>query len=105
MRVRQDEYEARKEALDQLVGQKLLEKEAKSRGISVDQLMKDEVDRQIPAPTPEMVAQVYQQNRAAFGNKPREQVDAEIVRALADRARSAYAQAFTTGCARRRPSR
>jgi protein-disulfide isomerase len=95
MRVRQDEYEARREALDQLVGQKLLEKEAKSRGISVEQLLKDEVDRQIPAATPEMVNQVYQQNRAAFGNKPRDQVDAEIVRALAERARGAYGQAFT----------
>ena len=95
LRVRQDEYEARKQALDELVGQKLLEQEAKSRGISVEQLLKDEVDRQIPAPTPEMVAQVYEQNRAGFGPRPRTEADAEIVKALTERARGAYGQAFT----------
>ena len=95
LRVRQEEYEARKQALDELVGQKLLEKEAKSRGIPVAQLLKDEVDRQVPAPTPEMVAQVYEQNRAGFGNRPRDQAEADVVRALTERARGAYAQAFT----------
>lgn len=96
LRVRQEEYEARKQALDELVGQRLLDKEAKARGISVDQLLKDEVDRQITPPSAEVVGQVYQQNRANFGTRTREQAEADIARALLERARAAYGQAFTS---------
>ena len=96
LRVRQEEYEARKQALDELIRQRLLEKEAKSRGIPVAQLLKDEVDRQITAPPSETVAQLYEQNRARFGNRPRDQAEAEIEGALTERARSAKAESFTS---------
>lgn len=94
VRVRQQEYDLRKEALDDLISERLLEKEAKSRGIGVEQLLKDEVERQIPAPDPAQVAQVYQQNRARFGDRPRAEVEAEIARAILDRARAGYREAF-----------
>jgi protein-disulfide isomerase len=43
-----------------------------------------------------VVAQVYEQNRQGFGTRPREQAEAEIVKALNERARGGYTQAFTT---------
>jgi protein-disulfide isomerase len=87
-RVRQQEYEIRKEALDQIIADRMLEKEAKARGISVDQLLKDEVDRQLLPPAKEEVARVYEQNRAGFGQRPRAEVEAEIEQVLKDRARA-----------------
>jgi len=96
LRVRQQEYEVRKQALDELISERLLEKEAQLRGIPVDQLLKDEVDRQLPSPAPEVIAQVYLQNRAGFGARTREQAEAEIARALTERARAAYSQTFAS---------
>jgi protein-disulfide isomerase len=94
-RVRQQEYEVRKQTLDALVAEKLLEKEAKTRGIAVEQMLKDEIDRQIPAPDPAQVTQIYLANRGRFGDKPRAEVEAEIVQALAERARAALREGFT----------
>ena len=96
-RVRQQEYEVRKEALNEIIAERLFEKEARSRGITVEQLLKDEVDRQLPTPDPEQVARVYEQNRARFGTEPREQVEAELVRAFQERARAGQAEAFAQG--------
>lgn len=93
-RVRQQEYEVRKQALDEIIVDRLLEKEARSRGIAVEQLLKDEVDRQLPRPDPEQVARVYEQNRARFGTKPRAQVEAELIRAFEERARAGQVEAF-----------
>jgi protein-disulfide isomerase len=94
LKVRQEEYEARKQALDAIIVERLLQKEAESRGIGVEQLLKDEVDRQIPEPDPARVAQVYEQNRARFGTKPRAAVEAELVQAFRDRARAEYRETF-----------
>lgn len=96
LRVRQQEYELRRQALDELVAERLLEKEAKARGIGVEQLLKDEVDRQVTAPDPDQVKQVYEQNRARFGSRPRAEVEAELARAYQDRARASYREAFTS---------
>jgi hypothetical protein len=96
LRVRQQEYELRRQALDELVAERLLEKEAQARGIGVEQLLKDEVDRQVTAPDPDQVKQVYEQNRARFGNRPRAEVEAELARAYQDRARASYREAFTS---------
>src|SRR5512145_3064152 len=43
-RLRQEEYEIRKEALDNLVGERLIEAEAKRRGLTREALVKAEVD-------------------------------------------------------------
>ena len=97
VRVRQQEYELRKQALDDLIGERLLEKEAKSRGIGVEQLLKDEVDRQVPAPDPAQVARSTSRTAraSATGRAPRWR--RRSPGSSMDRARAGYREAFTNG--------
>src|SRR5262245_2953151 len=44
-------YDVRSEGLKEMIGEVLLEKEAKSRGLSVDDLLVKEVDEKVPAPS------------------------------------------------------
>jgi protein-disulfide isomerase len=51
LEARNQEYKLKKEALDTLVRKKLVEAEAKKRGLSVDELLANEVDSKIPEPS------------------------------------------------------
>jgi protein-disulfide isomerase len=93
-RLRQEEYEIRHQALEELIGDQLLEKEAKSRGISTTELLKDEVDRQVKGPAPSEVEALYAQNRARFSGRTKEQAVAEIEKALRDRELGQRREAF-----------
>jgi protein-disulfide isomerase len=94
VRLRQEEYEIRRQALDEIVYDRLLEKEAKKRGVSVKDLVQDEVDRQVPEPDAKVVETIYTQNQARFGAKPREAVLGEIRSALKNQARQQRQVAF-----------
>src|SRR5690242_9570718 len=63
-RLRQEEYEVRRQALEEMIGEKLLEKEARARGISKDDLLRDELDHQVQEPDPKVMEQIYEQNKA-----------------------------------------
>ena len=57
LQVRQQEYELKRRALEQLVNQRLLETEAKKKGIPAEKLLALEVDGKVAAPTePELEA-------------------------------------------------
>jgi protein-disulfide isomerase len=96
-RLRQQEYDLRKQALDQLIGERLVEAEARSRGITTEQLLKDEVDRQVLPPSKTDVSRIFEQNSASLGKRPRAEAEAEIEQALMDRARSAHRESFARG--------
>jgi protein-disulfide isomerase len=49
--IRKQEFEAKKTALELLIGERLLEREAKSRGITTQELVEKEVNSRIPEPT------------------------------------------------------
>ena len=87
-RLRQEEYEIRSQALDEMIGEHLLEKEAKTRGITTEGLLRDEVDEQVPEPDPTLVEQVYEQNKARFAGKKKDEVVADVRKFLKDRART-----------------
>jgi protein-disulfide isomerase len=93
-RLRQEEYEIQHQALEELIGDQLLEKEAKSRGISTAELLKDEVDRQVKGPSPAEVEALYSQNRARFTGRTKEQVVGEIEKALRERELGQRREAF-----------
>jgi protein-disulfide isomerase len=94
VRLRQEEYEIRSQTLDEIVYDRLLEKEAKKRGVSVKDLVQDEVDRQIPEPDPKMVEAIYTQNQGRFAGKSRDTVFDEIRSALKNQARQQRQVAF-----------
>jgi protein-disulfide isomerase len=87
-RLRQEEYEIRKEALEEIIAERLLEKEAGVRGISKEQLLKDEVELQAGQPDEKLVESLYEQNKARFGGKPKEEVLPEIRAVIKDRTRA-----------------
>ena len=49
--LREQEYQIKKKALDTLIGQKVLEAEAKKKGLTTEKLMEQEVDAKVPEPT------------------------------------------------------
>ena len=93
-RLRQEEYEIRRQALDELVGEKLVEAEARKRGISTDELLKREVADKSEALSPATVLSVYEQNKERFGSAPKEQSLARIREVLGQRAQAERRAAF-----------
>lgn len=57
--LRSQEYEIKRKALDSLIDQKLLENAAKAKGLTTDQLLKQEVDAKVKDPSDEMIQGFY----------------------------------------------
>jgi protein-disulfide isomerase len=85
--MRQREYDSRKEALDALLEEKLLEKEAKARGLTVEELKAREVDQKAEKADKAEVEQLYQQNQRRLAGVPREQALLTVERAVLARNR------------------
>jgi protein-disulfide isomerase len=66
--LRTQEYQIKRQALDNLIDQKLLEAEAKKKGVSTDKLIEQEVDTKIGDPTDAEVYAFYlgQKNQQKF---------------------------------------
>ena len=94
LRLRQEEYEIRRQALEEMIGERLLEKESKVRGITREEVLRDELDHQIQEPDPKILEQLYEQNKARFGGKAKAEVLGELRNALRSRQRSERQAAF-----------
>src|SRR5207248_8538828 len=57
--LRLQEYEVKSKALDSLVNQRLLEAEAKRKGITAETLLEQEVDAKVPEPTEAELRALY----------------------------------------------
>ena len=64
------EYQLRKQILDDIITKRLLEKEARSRGISVDELNRVEVEGKAVPVTEAEAKAFYDQNKGRFGQTP-----------------------------------
>jgi protein-disulfide isomerase len=93
-RLRDEEYEARKEALDQIIADRLLDQEAARRGVTRDALIKAEVDEKAGAPTEVDVQQVYDRARARLGTVTLDQVRPQIIASLLEQRRAERDRAF-----------
>jgi hypothetical protein len=82
IRINNQIYSAKKQALDAAIGEYLIEQEAKKRGISREQLLKQEVDDKVSPVTDAEVQQVYNNNKARIGNRTLEDVKPQIVQQL-----------------------
>jgi protein-disulfide isomerase len=92
--LRQQEYEVKKDVLDQLIGDALMAKEAKARGVSVEVLVKKEVDEKVAAPTKEAMDAVYEQYKAQLRGQTREQAGPHIEKFMRERETSLRREAF-----------
>jgi len=77
MRLEIQRYQVLKDKLDELVAERMLSLEAARRGVSVQQLVQDEIDAKVPAVTPERVQEFYETNKSRI-RQPLEQVAERI---------------------------
>jgi protein-disulfide isomerase len=93
-------YEARRAVLDELVGNRLLDAEAKARGVDRAALVQQEITAKITAPTDADVAAWYNANPQRVQGTPLEQVAAPIRSLLLQErtagARTAYVDRLKT---------
>jgi len=87
-RLAQEEYELRRQALEELVSERLVEQEASARGLSREALLEAEVAGKIKPPTAEQVRAVYERSRDRLGDRTFAEVAPHIERSLADQARA-----------------
>jgi protein-disulfide isomerase len=93
-RLRQEEFEIRQQALDELVTDRLLAAEAAKRGVSRDELLRTEVEARTPAVAASEVESIYEQNKTRFAGEPKEVALARVRQVLAQRAGAARRQAY-----------
>ena len=79
--LRNQEYELKKQALENVVNQKLLEAETKKKGITVEALWEQEVDSKVGEPSDAEV-QAYYLGQKEKLNRPFDEVKAQLRQAL-----------------------
>jgi protein-disulfide isomerase len=94
VRINNQVYTAKKQAVDALIAEYLVEQEAKKRGISREQLLQQEVNAKTPAITEAEIEQVYNANKARIGNKPLAEVKPQIAQQLQSNKQQQQQQAF-----------
>src|SRR5713101_7634970 len=96
MQLRMQEYEANSKALDSLIRLKLVQAEAKKRGISAEKLIEQEVESKVADPTDgEVEAYFWGQHRdGARFEDVKEQYRAALKRLRLQKARQAYADSL-----------
>lgn len=90
-------YDARRQALDQIVAERLLAQEAASRGISEDELVDLEVNQKVKAVTDNDVETFFNQNQARMQGQTLEQIGPQIRQYLSSQSVSAARQTFFDG--------
>lgn len=78
MKVRQQEFEVRQQALDGLINDELFEREAKAKGITREKLIETEIAAKAPAPSQAEIDAYYEANKARMGTQTKEQVSPQI---------------------------
>jgi protein-disulfide isomerase len=76
--LRTQEYQMKRQALDELIARRLVEKEAAARGISSDELIRTEIEAKVPAITEAEQKAFYEANKGRIGNMP----EAEAMRQI-----------------------
>ena len=78
IRMLQDLYDTRRRALDIVIGDILIEREAVAKGTSRDELLAEELPGRTLPVTEEEITLLYRQNAEAFGGQTLEQMTPEI---------------------------
>jgi protein-disulfide isomerase len=78
VQIRQQEYELRRQVLDEMILDRLMEKEAKARGISKEELVKGEVDAKLKPATSAEIDALYENAKGQLGGRTKDQVLPQI---------------------------
>src|SRR5215212_1867698 len=79
MRIRTEEYNVRRAALEELISERLVAAEAERRGITPAELLKAEVDGKVPVPSAAEVEPFYEGTKERYGNLPKDEAIQMIV--------------------------
>jgi protein-disulfide isomerase len=91
---RQEEYEIRKQVLDELIAERLVAAEAAKRKLSVEELLRREVDAKATPLPAAQVETLYEQNKARFAGQARGDALARIREVMGQRAKTERRAAF-----------
>lgn len=79
--IQSQEFQVKKNALENLIRQRVLESEAKKKGLTVEKLLEQEVDEKVPAPSEDELRGFYLAERSRLG-RPFEEIKPQISNAL-----------------------
>jgi len=82
--IEEQKHNARKQGLENMINERLLEDEAKKRGMTTDALVKAEVEDKVPAPTEEEIKKFYDANQARMGGMTYEQMKDRLAQYLSN---------------------
>jgi protein-disulfide isomerase len=94
LQLKNQEYELKMKALLSLVNQRLLDGEAKSKGLPREQVLEEMVDRKLPPSTPSEVEAYYLAQKDRI-NRPFEEVKGQVEGALTQAKRQQARQNYT----------
>ncbi|HYB99044.1 MAG TPA: thioredoxin domain-containing protein [Candidatus Limnocylindrales bacterium] len=94
MKNEQERYEILEQGLDNMVSDKLLEMEAKTRGTTVEALKQELMSAEVPEPTAEQIQALYDQAKEQLGGQTLDQVKPRIIEYLKGQERAKKAQAL-----------
>ena len=95
--LRHQQYEVRRQALNDLVNERLLEKAAAKRGLSQEALIKAEVDEKITPPSEKDVKELFERYRSRNGELAFDVVRPQIESSLLQQRRNERDAAFREG--------
>ena len=95
MRLDNQVYSLKKKAIDTIINNHLMAEEAKNRGITRQQLIKQEVTDKIVAPTDAEVTAYYNKNKARLRGKKQEEVQDQIKQTLKKQKQQQQRQVLT----------
>jgi hypothetical protein len=93
----QELYNARSAALGELVAEVLLAREAEKRGITVDELIEQEITSDVTPVTDEDIDAFYEQNRVGLRGQTRDQVGPQIREFLESQDEGIVRQSYIDG--------
>ena len=93
-RLKDEEYEARQSALDEIITERLMDAQAKAQGISRDELLKREVDGKVAPPTKAEVKDLYDRNKDRVGGRSLADLTHDIERSIVQNRSAERAQAY-----------
>jgi protein-disulfide isomerase len=93
-RVRQEEYDIRRQALDELIAERLVAAEAARRKVAPEELLRQEVDAKAGAMPDAQVELLYEQNKDRFAGTPRADAIARIREIVGGRAKAERRAAY-----------
>ncbi len=93
----QQEFDARRQVLDNMINEMILTKEAAAVGVEKDALIEKEVTSKVGDPPQSEIDAWYEQNKSRVGNQTKEQIAPQISAVLRSQKMGAAQQTYMTG--------